>query len=137
MVVITIFQIGYSEQDEEFLKIALAIHDLKPIILYVRRFCRKRYYLNAFVAIHKTYGSEVLKGVDDIKEGEIVSIVGSSAPQKHLLHILGTLDRADKGEINLNGVEVTHFLPKNWLPSVITVSVLCSSFTTFTRVYCY
>jgi lipoprotein-releasing system ATP-binding protein len=59
--------------------------------------------------IHKKYGNlEVLKGVDiKINKGEIVSIVGSSGAGKStLLHILGTLDRADAGEINLNNQPV-------------------------------
>ena len=59
--------------------------------------------------IHKSYGQlEVLKGVDiDIERGEIVSIVGSSGAGKStLLHILGTLDKANSGNITLNNQQV-------------------------------
>ncbi|HKB44608.1 MAG TPA: ATP-binding cassette domain-containing protein, partial [Chitinophagaceae bacterium] len=55
--------------------------------------------------IYKRYGTiEVLKGVDiEIKKGEIASIVGPSGSGKStLLHILGTLDKADMGEIRMN-----------------------------------
>ncbi|MEO7306960.1 MAG: ABC transporter ATP-binding protein [Ferruginibacter sp.] len=59
--------------------------------------------------IYKKYDHlSVLKGVDiSISKGEIVSIVGSSGAGKStLLHILGTLDKADKGEIVLNGQDL-------------------------------
>jgi lipoprotein-releasing system ATP-binding protein len=56
--------------------------------------------------IEKYYGSlQVLKGASlEVHKGEIVSIVGSSGAGKStLLHILGTLDKPDKGEIILAG----------------------------------
>lgn len=59
--------------------------------------------------IYKRYENlTVLKGVDiSISKGEIVSIVGSSGAGKStLLHILGTLDKADQGQILLNGQQL-------------------------------
>ncbi|MEL6925392.1 MAG: ABC transporter ATP-binding protein, partial [Bacteroidota bacterium] len=58
--------------------------------------------------IHKSYGSlHVLKGVDlQIDRAEVVSIVGKSGAGKStLLHILGTLDKADSGQLIINEVE--------------------------------
>ncbi len=55
--------------------------------------------------ILKSYGAlEVLKGVSlEIKKGEIISIVGASGAGKTtLLHILGTLDKPNKGELKMN-----------------------------------
>jgi lipoprotein-releasing system ATP-binding protein len=59
--------------------------------------------------IYKRYDSlEVLKGVDlEIAKGEVVAIVGPSGCGKStLLHILGTLDRPDKGEIVINNISL-------------------------------
>jgi lipoprotein-releasing system ATP-binding protein len=60
--------------------------------------------------IHKSYGSlEVLKGIDlHINKREIVSIVGASGAGKStLLHIIGTLDKADRGQLLIDGTEVS------------------------------
>jgi len=57
--------------------------------------------------VKKSYGDlEVLKGVNvEIKKGEVVSIVGDSGAGKTtLLQILGTLDKADQGNITINGL---------------------------------
>jgi lipoprotein-releasing system ATP-binding protein len=53
-------------------------------------------------------GLQVLKGVDIfVKKGEIVSIVGSSGAGKStLLHILGSLDKANSGEIWINNERI-------------------------------
>jgi lipoprotein-releasing system ATP-binding protein len=59
--------------------------------------------------IHKTYGSlEVLKGINlHIDKSEIISVVGASGAGKStLLHIIGTLDKPDRGLVNINNTNV-------------------------------
>lgn len=54
---------------------------------------------------------EVLKGLNfEVKEGEIVAIVGPSGVGKStLLHILGALDRPTQGSVYLNDVDIFSF----------------------------
>ncbi len=67
--------------------------------------------------IHKSYKTgrsdflHVLKGVDfSVREGEIVAIVGPSGVGKStLLHIIGILDRADEGVVEIDGVNVSSY----------------------------
>lgn len=58
---------------------------------------------------------EVLKGIDlTIREGEMVSIMGSSGSGKStLLNILGILDDFDSGEYYLDGKLIDHISEKN------------------------
>lgn len=65
--------------------------------------------------ITKSFGSlQVLKGIDlHIGKGEVVSIVGpSGAGKTTLLQIIGTLDRPDTGQIQINNIDVTRLSQK-------------------------
>lgn len=65
--------------------------------------------------ITKSFGDlQVLKGIDlDIEKGEVVSIVGpSGAGKTTLLQIMGTLDKADGGTIEIEGVDVSKLKQK-------------------------
>jgi len=70
--------------------------------------------------IHKYYYSDgqplhVLKGINlHVKEGELVSIMGSSGSGKStLLNILGILDSHNEGSYVLAGQEIKHLTEKN------------------------
>jgi lipoprotein-releasing system ATP-binding protein len=63
----------------------------------------------AINSIYKSYGNvDVLNGIDlEVKESEVVSIVGASGAGKTtLLQIMGTLDKPDKGRVLYNGKDV-------------------------------
>jgi lipoprotein-releasing system ATP-binding protein len=65
--------------------------------------------------ITKNFGDlPVLQGVDVlIEQGEVVSLVGPSGSGKStLLHILGTLDKPDRGSIEVAGTDVTRLSSK-------------------------
>lgn len=65
--------------------------------------------------IRKSFGQlEVLKGIDlHIAKGEVVSIVGQSGAGKTtLLQIIGTLDKADSGEVIIDGNDISNLSGK-------------------------
>ena len=65
--------------------------------------------------ITKSFGSlNVLKGIDlSISQGEIISIVGQSGAGKTtLLQIMGTLDKADSGEVLYHNTNVSKLKDK-------------------------
>jgi len=65
--------------------------------------------------IYKSYGPlEVLKGISlGIKKAEIISIVGASGAGKStLLHIMGTLDRPDRGTVIINDKDISSLSEK-------------------------
>lgn len=66
--------------------------------------------------ITKSFGSlQVLKGIDlHIEKGKVVSIVGpSGAGKTTLLQIMGTLDKADSGEVVIDGINVPQLKEKD------------------------
>jgi len=59
--------------------------------------------------IEKSYGDlKVLKGIDlEISEGEVIAICGvSGAGKSTLLHIIGTIDKPDKGDLLFDDIDV-------------------------------
>lgn len=59
--------------------------------------------------IYKSFGNvEVLKGLDlTIEKGKVASIVGASGAGKStLLQIIGTLEKADKGSVTIDGQDI-------------------------------
>lgn len=63
------------------------------------------------VNLHKSFGSKkVLEGVNlEVEKGETLVVIGQSGSGKSVLikHLIGLL-RPDKGEIYVDGVEITH-----------------------------
>lgn len=65
--------------------------------------------------IYKSFGNVgVIKGIDlHIDKGEIVTIVGASGAGKStLLQIIGTLEKADKGDVIINGQNISKMSQK-------------------------
>ena len=66
--------------------------------------------------IYKSFGNvDVLKGVDlTVNKGEIACIVGASGAGKStLLQIIGTLDKADKGNITIDNQDIASLNQRN------------------------
>ena len=66
--------------------------------------------------IYKSFGNvEVLKGVDlTVNKGEVACIIGASGAGKStLLQIIGTLEKADKGQIFIDNQDINKLNSKN------------------------
>jgi lipoprotein-releasing system ATP-binding protein len=66
--------------------------------------------------VFKSYGDlPVLKGVSmSVNKGEVVSIVGASGAGKStLMHIIGTLDQVDKGQVVIDNKDLSNLRGKS------------------------
>ncbi len=82
-------------------------HHPKVILLSLQR-CQN--YMLKATNIHKSFGSvEVLKGINlEVEKQEIISIVGASGAGKStLLQIMGTIENADQGIVQIDGIRAT------------------------------
>jgi lipoprotein-releasing system ATP-binding protein len=81
---------------------------------------KEAYPLLTATDLHKTYRKNadqvrVLRGLDlEVEAGEFVCVVGASGSGKStMLHLLGTLDKPDKGEIRLEGERIDNLPSEN------------------------
>jgi lipoprotein-releasing system ATP-binding protein len=85
--------------------------------------------------LHKTYRKDavevrVLQGLElEVYPGEFLSVVGASGCGKStLLHLLGTIDKPDKGEIRLDGDRIDN-LPSETGSAIRRLALSFSSIT--------
>lgn len=83
----------------------------KPLSLSPEQIVLRIIFQRMIIArdIVKSYGPlEVLKGIDlEVQTSEIVSVVGASGAGKStLLHIIGSLDKPDRGTVSIGGNEL-------------------------------
>jgi lipoprotein-releasing system ATP-binding protein len=98
-----------------FLLTMIVILEIFSRILQIR-FIQSYFIMIRAEKIHKSYGElEVLKGVNIfVEKSEVVSVVGSSGAGKTtLLQILGTLLKADSGDILINNTNIRSLSDKN------------------------
>lgn len=85
----------------------------KVILLSLQR-CQK--IMLKAINIHKSFGNvEVLKGINlKVEKQEIISIVGASGAGKStLLQIIGTIENADQGVVEIDGIRASELGDKS------------------------